>query len=204
MVSPRETDVMFYEDTLAWARRTGNEALSARLIQNGPPPYDNILNYEPALSHEHAWNPYPDLDTSKEMPSNLFVPENSLMDRINGLRAFLDTFSFLYLQLQDMDFRSDVASLDVPVYVVIGKYEARGRAVLANEWYQVVEAPSKQMIVFEHSGHRPLFEEPALFTSLMVRVLDETYVDSNYGPGCLFASASDRMECFTTPMAVES
>jgi pimeloyl-ACP methyl ester carboxylesterase len=183
MASPRETDIMFYEDTLAWARRTGNEALSARLIQNGPPPYANILNYEPALSHEHAWNPYPELDTSKEMPSNLFVPENSLMDRINGLRAFLDTFSVLYPQLQDIDFRSDVPSLDVPVYMVIGVHEARGRAILANEWYQMVEAPSKERIVFEHSGHRPLFEEPALFTSLMTRVLDETYVDSNQGPG---------------------
>jgi pimeloyl-ACP methyl ester carboxylesterase len=117
------------------------------------------------------------------MPSNLFVPENSLMDRINGLRAFLDTFSVLYPQLQDIDFRSDVPSFDVPVYMVIGVHEARGRAVLANEWYQMVEAPSKERIVFEHSGHRPLFEEPALFTSLMTRVLDETYVDSNQGPG---------------------
>ena len=167
MASPRETDIMFYEDTLAWAERTGNDALAATLHQNGPPPYDNLLDYEPALSHEHDWNPYPELDTSKEMPSNLFVPENTLMDRVNGMRAFLDTFSVLYPQLQDIDFRSDVPSLDVPVYMVIGKHEARGRAVLANEWFEMLEAPSKEMIIFEHSGHRPLFEEPAAFASVM-------------------------------------
>jgi proline iminopeptidase len=174
MVSPRETDIMFYEDTLAWAEQTGDDALAATLRQNGPPPYDNLFYYEPALSHEHDWNPYPEQDTSKEMPANLFVPENSLMDRINGLQAFLDTFSILYPQLQSIDFRSDVLSLDVPVYVVIGSHEARGRAVLAREWFDMVEAPSKEMITFEHSGHRPSFEEPAEFASVMRRVLEET------------------------------
>lgn len=175
MVSPRETDIMFYEDTLTWAELTGNGKLAATLRQNGPPPYENLLDYEPAISHEHAWNPYPDLDTSKEMPSNLFVPENSLMDRINGLRSFLDTFSVLYPQLQTIDFRADISSLEVPVTVVIGEHEARGRAVLANEWFEMLDAPSKEIIVFERSGHRPLFEEPAVFAEVMQRVLEGSY-----------------------------
>jgi pimeloyl-ACP methyl ester carboxylesterase len=194
MVSLRETDIMFYEDTLAWARRTGNEALSATLLQNGPPPYDNILNYEPALSHEHGWNPYPELDTSKEMPSNLFVPENSLMDRINGLRAFLDTFSVLYPQLQGIDLRHDVPRLNVPVYMVIGEHEARGRAIPASEWFEMLEAPSKERTVFKHSGHRPLFEEPAVFTSLMARVLVDTYVGNERGSDGVFARAYVRSD----------
>ena len=98
MVSQRETDLMFYEDTLAWAEQTGNDALVDTLRKNGPPPYANLLDYEPALSHEHDWNAYAELDTSKEMPAILFVPEYTLMDRINGFRAFLDTFSVLYPQ----------------------------------------------------------------------------------------------------------
>ncbi len=176
MVSQRETDIMFYEDTLAWAERTGNDALAATLRRNGPPPYDNVLNYEPAISLEHDWNPYPELDMSKEMPATLFVPEYNWMDRINAFRGFLDTFSVLYPQLQDIDFRHDVPSLDVPVYIVIGKHEARGRAVLAKQWFEMLEAPLKEMITFEHSGHRPLFEEPAAFASLMSRILGDTYV----------------------------
>ncbi len=109
------------------------------------------------------------------MPFNLFVPENSLMDRVNGLRAFLDTCSVLYPQLQGIDFRSDVLRLDVPVFMVMGEHEARGRAVLANEWYQMLDAPSKELIIFEHSGHRPLFEEPVVFVSLMTRALASTH-----------------------------
>lgn len=109
------------------------------------------------------------------MPFNLFVPENSAMDRINGLRALLDTFSVLYPQLQDIDFRSDVPGLNVPVYIVVGKHEARGRAVPADEWFALLEAPSKEMFIFEHSGHRPLFEEPAAFASVMATIRRETY-----------------------------
>ncbi len=175
MVSPPETDAMFYEDTLAWAEQGGDHALVATLQRNGPPPYANLLDYEPAISHEHDWNPYPDLDMSKEMPTNLFVPENSLMDKVNGLRAFLDTFSVLYPQIQGVDLRRDAARLEVPVYLVLGAHEARGRAVPAQEWFGLLEAPNKELVIFERSGHRPSFEEPAAFAALMQRVLTETY-----------------------------
>jgi pimeloyl-ACP methyl ester carboxylesterase len=173
MVSLRETDIMFWEDTLAWAELTGNDQLAATLRRNGPPPYEDLLLYEPAISHEHDWNPYPGLDSSKEMPFNTFVPENTLMDRVNALRGLLDTFFALYPQLQDLDFREDVPSLDLPVYIVIGAYEARGRAVLAREWFEMLDAPAKEIIVFEHSGHRPLFEEPAAFADVMQMIFDE-------------------------------
>ncbi|NJN20198.1 MAG: alpha/beta hydrolase [Leptolyngbya sp. RL_3_1] len=174
MVSLKETDRLFYTDTLAWAERTGNDALVTTLQNNGPPPYENILNYEPALSHEHEWNPYPTLGSSEEMPFNLLVPENTIMDRINGMRGLLDTFSALYPQLQEIDFRRDVPELKVPVYMVLGQYEARGRSVLADEWFEKLKAPMKEAIIFEQSSHRPLFEEPEAFAALMIQVLGNT------------------------------
>lgn len=174
MVDPVETDLMFWEDTLAWAESTGDSALAATLRQNGPPPYADLLAYEPALSHEHDWNPYAELDLDKEMPGNLFVPENSLMDRVNGLKSFLDTFAVLYPQIQSVDFRRDVPRLSVPYYMAIGAHEARGRAIPANEWFDMLQAPSKERTVFEHSGHRTLFEQPAAFVAFMARVVAET------------------------------
>lgn len=89
--------------------------------------------------------------------------------------AFLDTFSVLYPQLQEIDLRRDVPRLEVPVYLVAGVHEARGRAVLAEEWFARLEAPSKAWFVFEHSGHRPSFEAPAGFARVMSQVLEETY-----------------------------
>jgi pimeloyl-ACP methyl ester carboxylesterase len=178
MVSQRETDIMFYEDTLEWAERTGNDALAAKLRQNGPPPYAELLHYEHSNSHEHEWNPYPELDLSNEMPAILFVPEYNWIERLNSFRGFFDTSFALYPQLQDIDFRRDVTSLDVPVYMVLGEHEARGRAVLANEWFDTLDAPHKERIVFDGAGHRAHFDQPARFAEVMTRLLDETYVSN--------------------------
>jgi hypothetical protein len=59
---------------------------------------------------------------------------------------------------------------------VIGAHEARGRAVLAEQWFETLDAPEKELITFDRSGHRPLFEEPALFASVMNEILDSTYL----------------------------
>ena len=178
MVNPKETDRVFYEDTLEWAESAGRNGLVSRLESNGPPPYENILSYEPAISYEHQWNTNPGRDPSTELPSNLFVSENSFMDKINGMRGFLDVFSILYPKIQEVNFRNNVLSLEVPVYVVIGKYEARGRETLAREWFELLEAPNKELIEFVNSGHRPHFEEPEKFSSLMRRVAEDTYRSS--------------------------
>jgi pimeloyl-ACP methyl ester carboxylesterase len=178
MVSPRETDRIFYQDTLEWARQTGKDDVVATLTDIGPPPYPSILNYEPLLSYEKDVYPYNRSQNSEgegQMSENLFVEEYTLLEQIHIFAGVFDTFSVLYPQIQDIDFREDATKLDVPVYLVQGRYEARGRAELANEWFEQLEAPSKKMIVLDTSGHRPLFEQPEQFTSVMTEtVLAET------------------------------
>ncbi len=171
MVSQRETDRIFYEDTLAWATREGDQDLVDQLIEIGPPPYDDVTDYEKALSHEHEVYPYDHGGNSEGeggFSENLFVEEYTLLEQVHNLGAFLDVFSALYPQLQDIDFRDDAAELDVPVYLVQGKYEARGRAELAEEWFEMLQAPHKEIVVLDTSGHRPIFEQPDEFHDVMI------------------------------------
>ena len=89
--------------------------------------------------------------------------------------GFLDTFAVLYPRLQDIDLRTDVTRLDVPVYLFQGRHEAPGRAVLAEQWFAALDAPAKQLVIGDTSGHRPLWEQPAEFHQFMTRtVLAET------------------------------
>lgn len=177
MVDPKATDQMFYADTVAYAQRTGNTALADALAATGPPPYHNVLDYVPSVfTGEPRWNNYPGRSGATEMPASLFVREYSLVDQVHSLGAFFDTFAVLYPQLQEIDFRVDVPTLQVPVYLVQGIYEARGRAVFAEEWFTDLQAPTKELIVFEHSGHRALFQEPGRFHDVMTgTVLTRTY-----------------------------
>ena len=113
MVSPRETDRIFYADTLAWARRTDNTALVDTLTASGPPPYIDILDYEPALTRIDAVYPYdhtPNAEGAGGFSENLFVGEYSLLEQAHNLPAWLDVFAVLYPQLQTIDFRSQAST----------------------------------------------------------------------------------------------
>ena len=170
MVDNRLTDQMFYEDALAWAEQEGNDDLAATIRAAGPPPYEDLTRYQVTVGYEHQWNAYPGVEDLNEMPFNTFVPETTWMERINAMRAMLDVNFFVYPQLQDHDFREDVPALDVPVVMVIGEHEARGRSVLARDWFDQLDAPDKQLVVVEGAGHRPSFEDPAGFSQLMREV----------------------------------
>lgn len=182
MVSPLATDRIFYADTLAWARRTGDTDLVGKLTKSGPPPYSSVLDYEAALSYEHEVYPYDHARNSEGeggFAENLFVGEYTLLEQIHNLGAFLDTFSALYPRIQHVDLRRDVPALEVPVFLVQGRHEAPGRARLAAQWFDRVRAPRKRMIVLDTSGHRPLFEQPGRFRDVMTdTVLAQTGADA--------------------------
>jgi proline iminopeptidase len=178
MVSPAETDRIFFRDTLAWASKSGNTGVADTLNRSGPPPYTRMLDYEPALSYEQEVYPYSHAGNSEGaggMSENILVREYTLLEQLHIFGGFLDTFSVLYPQIQDVDFRSQATSLDVPVYLVEGRHEAPGRAQLAEQWFALLEAPSKKLTTFDSSGHRPLWEQPIQFHDLITsRVLVET------------------------------
>ncbi|MGA8046679.1 MAG: alpha/beta hydrolase [Dermatophilaceae bacterium] len=178
MVSQRATDEIFYEDTLAWAVRTGDETLATQLRDAGPPPYDEMFPYETALSHEQAVYPYDHTGNSEgsgQMSENLLVEEYTLIDQLHVLGAFMDTFAALYPQLQGIDFRESATEFEVPMFFVQGAHEAGGRAEVFDQWYPTIEAPITDRVVLDTSGHRPMWEQPDEFVDYMVgTVLEQT------------------------------
>lgn len=169
MVDVVDTDRMFYEDALDYADDTGDTGLAATLRGNGPPPYDDLLDMAPVVASEHQWNDYSGIagfPGLREPTDNLFVTEYSLMDQVRSMANLLDTYVTLYPALYDVDLR-DTTRLEVPVYLVEGAHEARGRAVLAEQWFDRLDAPDKELFTFERSGHRPWVQEPERFAEVM-------------------------------------
>ena len=171
MVSQRATDTIFYDDTLEWARTTGNDDLVAELEAIGPPPYERMLDYESALSYEHEVYPYdhePNAEGEGGFSENFLVEEYALIDQVHLLAGFMDTFSVLYPQLQDIDFAETATTFAVPVFFVQGAHEADGRAEPFDAWFPTIDAPIKDVVVLDTSGHRPMFEQPDEFVDYMV------------------------------------
>jgi len=170
MVSPQATDQVYYRDTLAWARDNGNTNLVDTLTRIGPPPYTRVRDYEPTLSHEYEVYPYDHTGNSEGsggMTENIFVEEYSLLDTVHVLAGFLDTFAVLYPQIQNVDLRVQATRVDVPVYLAQGRHETPGRAGPAQQWFDLLQAPHKELVVIDNAGHRPLWERPQEFTELM-------------------------------------
>ena len=173
VVSIRETDQIFYADALAWARSTGRTGLAETLTANGPPPYSDVRDYEPVTLNEGEVNAYDHSHAEGVggFSESIFVREYSLLEQLHLGAAALDVLVAMCPGLQDIDFRVDVPRLQVPVYLVQGRYEARGRAELAEQWFAALSAPSKQLVVLATSGHRPLFEQPEQFVTVMTETV---------------------------------
>lgn len=177
MVDPFETDRLMYAESLRDASARGDYDTVTTLQNLGEPPYENTLDYPVAIASNPKLMNFQhgsDYSASSEYPASLFVGEYTLLEQLRGMAAIAETFNVLYPQLDGTDFRTDVPALQVPVYIVEGQHEAAGRETLAQQWYDLLAAPSKTHIRFENSGHTPPYDEPGHFASLMSDVLTAT------------------------------
>jgi pimeloyl-ACP methyl ester carboxylesterase len=181
MVAFLETDLMCYDFALKWARERGDIEKFEKLQQQGPPPYYgkgmalkeavylmdtfNYMNANPAITDD-GFNTFQDLAGA----------EYGLYDKVNWFRGPLgETLDVVYPQLWGVDFRTQATKLEVPIYFLLGRHDVNAPPVLAEEYYQLLNAPHKELIWFEHSGHNPWVNESANFIDVIVNnVLADT------------------------------
>lgn len=103
-------------------------------------------------------------------------PENGWLDRVYYLLGLMNTFNVVYPQLQDLDLRENNTQFDLPVYMVLGRRDMNNPPQIPEDYFKLIEAPSKQLIFFEDSGHGMIWEEAAKFDDWMINVvLSDTY-----------------------------
>ncbi len=175
MVAFLETELMDYDLAMQIARERGDEKTAASLEANGPPPYygpdvtwksaaylqylSAYMNANPEI-HNGGYNTFRDL----------FSSEYGVWDKINFMRGIVTTFNTVYPQLYDIDLRRDYASVNVPVYFLIGRHDVNAPVSLTEDYFELLSAPEKALVWFEHSGHSPWINESELFVSELLRV----------------------------------
>jgi pimeloyl-ACP methyl ester carboxylesterase len=178
MVNTTENDIMGYEFALQLAAERGDTATVEALRRNGPPPYvgsDMLLNrYMPYLSvlngymYSHAQG---DGVEGNRMLDVILGTEYGLVDKVNWFRGLIDTFTVLYPQLEALDFTTQAAELEVPVYFMEGRWDVNAMASLVERYHNLLQAPHNDLIWFEHSGHTPLYEESRRFVDVTVNTV---------------------------------
>ncbi|HEX2515480.1 MAG TPA: alpha/beta hydrolase [Chloroflexota bacterium] len=172
MVAFLETDRLDYEFALRLARERGDAAKVAALERQGPPPYYGegvawkqaaylldgfaYMNADPAIAADG-------FDTVQDLLS----PEYGLYDKANWARGVLDTLDVGYPQLWAVDLRAQAPRLEVPVAFLIGRHDVNAPPALAEEYYRLLEAPRKEWVWFERSGHNPWVSESERFVAVV-------------------------------------
>lgn len=165
-------------------RREDTRALE-QLAGVGPPPYESV---DGRLTTGRWVERYGgvlrgDLTTGKLIWTALRASETSLMDLVRFGRG--NRFSLEQLEDEHANLRlsRDYRSFEVPVWFLLGRHDHHVPAVLAERYFNVLEAPCKRLVWFEQSAHNPPFEEPEKFNRILnvdlVSMLDRCTMDES-------------------------
>lgn len=79
--------------------------------------------------------------------------EYEVQDKINYLRGLVKTQQVLWETIFDEQLDQQVTKVNIPVYVLQGKYDYQTVYELAKNYIDSLDAPHKQFISFENSAH---------------------------------------------------
>jgi pimeloyl-ACP methyl ester carboxylesterase len=166
---PRGEEIS-YRFVLERARAAGHRKALAALEKIGAPPYadGDVFIQRRWLSHFHG-----DLHTMDMLDFfsiGLDAPEYTLGDVVRFLRGAKRSNAQVWRELMTVSFLRERPALAVPVYFFLGRHDRTTPPELVVELLDVLEAPSKEIVWFEDSGHMPNIEEPERFQRELIRV----------------------------------
>ena len=180
MVAFLENDLMCYDFAMKWAQVRGDSEKVAKLQKQGPSPYygEGVAMKESAFLMDtfSYMNSNPAIaDDGFDIFQDLASSEYGLYDKLNWFRGMLESLDIVYSQLWDVDFREQAIRLEVPVYFLIGRHDVNAPPVLTEEYYELLNAPHKELIWLE-GGHGLGGDNLGQFVDVMLnKVLAETY-----------------------------
>jgi pimeloyl-ACP methyl ester carboxylesterase len=164
-----------YEFALATARARKNRRAIRQLEAIGPPPHPTARQFATrarwAANFGGARGGYTYNSIARYVLLSLLrSPDYSLADTVRALRGITATQAALQPELAPLDLASLVPRLSVPVVMVQGRLDQVAPGSAAQRYAELLQAPSKQLVWFEHSAHYPHLEEPRRFRELLTKI----------------------------------
>lgn len=91
--------------------------------------------------------------------------------KYDWISGFMYSANMLGLELFKTNL-SSFTSLKVPVYFMIGRHDHSLPSAVTEEFFKNLQAPKKEIIWFENSGHEPLEEEAELFNKKVIELIN--------------------------------
>jgi pimeloyl-ACP methyl ester carboxylesterase len=155
-----------YDHLLEKARAASDKSSVQALVEIGPPPFDRM---QKVAVYFHQLEPY-EVEPDRYAQSGLMggaifnAPNFSLRDILNRARGFerIPTWS-LYQAMLSTDLSSLGSTFKVPVFFFQGAQDEVTEASLVQEYFDKVDAPHKEIVLFEGEGHFAVLTQPGKF-----------------------------------------
>jgi pimeloyl-ACP methyl ester carboxylesterase len=151
------------------AAHEGNEQAIAELSAIAPPYEDraDLILQRKWLSHYHGNSLEGNVmaDAAKMI---LTSPEYGLGTKLSFYSCMMNSLDRAWSGLSDLDFIESARKLAVPVFFFSGRHDYNTPFELVEEYFEVLDAPHKEIVWFENSAHSPNEEESVRYQSALI------------------------------------
>jgi pimeloyl-ACP methyl ester carboxylesterase len=170
----QKNELISYEWTLEQAKNAQDEDVVKTLVEMGKPPYTGDWQKKLMKQRQYLGKYGGELYGSSKGAIPLVLKrltgatEYTLVDKVNYLRGTLKSTQLMWQELMTVNLEEQAPHLKVPIYFALGKHDYEVPFMLAEHYFNLLEAPSKELIWFENSAHFPIVEEAEKFNDLLI------------------------------------
>jgi pimeloyl-ACP methyl ester carboxylesterase len=173
VVNMEEGEAASYRWTLKQAIDKKDKRAIEKLEKIGTPPYQGDWQNKTLIQRRLLGRFGGEVRASRNGAFGLvigrlvFSREYGFMDRINFFKGIFGSMKLLWPQLLGVNLFESVPEFKIPVYLMEGRFDQEAPSEIAERYFEVIQAPSKEMIWFEKSAHMPNSEEKENFNRVL-------------------------------------
>ncbi len=176
VVNDRRAVRIAYDWLMETAREKNDRDRIEFLEELGEPPYDHF-EYRQLASLVGEYGGNFDLDIWRIALVALRSPEYRVVDYFRLLGGMNRGGGPLHdgEEMLHFNYIEAVPALEAPVFFLVGAKDYNTPTELVEEYYQTIEVPRKDLIIFEDSAHTPFLKETELFYQTLINIKEKTY-----------------------------
>lgn len=176
VVNGSKNEEISYDFAMKAAEKAGDEK-SVRILERVGPPVKGVYKggLDGMMAQRKVMMKYGGYSRSKKKRSyfsSMVVPmllsrEYTLSDLIGLVKGYRYVLTAMWEEVGATDFPKTCTTFKVPYFVFDGVLDQNTPAELVEDYFDLIQAPQKELIWFEESGHNPMGDEPEKFKRLL-------------------------------------
>lgn len=164
-----------YNFALETAVQQRHRRAERQLRKVGAPPHEKLEQFATRVRWATNFGGVHQRETYGSMVRGLLgslwrSPDYTSADLVRTVARITSTQTALLPELAHLDLGTLLPSIDTPVVLVQGQNDQVAPGHSAQHYFDMVHAPSKELVWFENSAHMPHLEEPQAFKELLQKV----------------------------------